>query len=155
GPLAASHARVPSGPRPDLAYALLDRATLARFDGKAWRRVPAPEVESLIDLSVAPDGELFLVAAWRGIVKKGTRVFRKDGEGWTETPIPTGAWIDGISVRGAGEAWAAGSDGVYRWDGRAWSAVEGVPAGRYTRVLATGGTVFALGDIGARAVRIV
>lgn len=157
GSSAKRHVHGPAGTRPGDVWALLDMGTLAHFDGTSWRDVPGPATDdSLVQVAPGADGELWLLGAFRGVFTKGTHVYRREGEKWTETPVPTGKRVFHLAARGRGEAWAAAGDGVYRWDGRAWSSVPGVPKGSYGLVHRTpDGTVFLAGEIGARIVRIV
>ena len=84
-----------------------------RSDGGPWAGIPGEAVQA----SVASDGTVLIVNA------EG-RVYRRADSEWQQ--LDDAPKLAQVSVRNASEAWGLGkSDEIFRWNGSAWSQVDG------------------------------
>jgi hypothetical protein len=95
----------------DLPYGNRARHSLTEhYDGRAWTRVPSPDVDSQTVLN----GVLALspTNAWAvGYASnQGAVVMRYDGSRWTASTLPQLSSLTAIAALSASDIWAAGSD---------------------------------------------
>ncbi|MGH8793451.1 MAG: hypothetical protein ACRDXX_12515, partial [Stackebrandtia sp.] len=127
----------------------------ARWDGSKWTEVPSPPPDvpagqkpALNGVDYAQSGgEAWAVGCASNEDHSKQTAFAQhwdaDGSEWklTELPVPDGVTdtcLESVEIRSATEAWAvgraAGSDSgaayILRWDGEAWSVVEGPDIGK-------------------------
>lgn len=122
----------------------LGNPLIVRWDGRAWKRVPAPGGDHL---SSPEGGYLNGVAAVsaQNAWAVGAGMFNRaliehwDGTAWTRVPSPGpggGTVLNGLAAISATSAWAVGGTNdtgqtvVEHWDGGAWAQVPSpTPAG--------------------------
>ncbi|MFY1829224.1 hypothetical protein ACN47A_25120 [Myxococcus fulvus] len=96
-----------------------------RYDGKAWKELPAPDFEVRAMHGLAPD---FILA-----VGTGGGAARWDGHAWKRIPMPTDEVLNSIFVAGEDEFYATGGSGsllegsTHGWGRIAESPVRGMP----------------------------
>lgn len=74
-----------------------ERAYLARFDGAAWTEEPAPAARGLVDLAVAPGGELWAIAGDSYVGdREFAEVWRRPARGaaWERVALPELRYAD-------------------------------------------------------------
>jgi len=113
--------------------------TTCHFDGTSWSVVPSPQPRPqfqegayvLTDVSALTADDVW--ASGYRIIDQGeysedqSIVEHWDGSAWTLTTDVDGQVLNGIEVLGAGDVWAAGTDGtrglVVHFDGSGWNLV--------------------------------
>lgn len=118
--------------------------------------------EGAIGALIAGSFGLRSVGTWRAIeglagtspsalwaVGQGGTVMRWDGARWSRETTSTDAWLRGIAVRSADDAWAWSEERLFRRDAHGWSTTSyGSPVGRVARIALHGATTFVVGDGG-------
>lgn len=74
----------------------------------------------------ASGGHVFVVGTFLGQTSEGY-VLHYDGSAWTEQQVNVGG-LHGVWGRSATEVYAAGDDGIYKFDGTAWTMFQVVPS---------------------------
>jgi hypothetical protein len=115
-----------------------------RWDGRAWKRVPAPGGDHLTspeggylnDVAAASADDAWAVGA--GMFNRAL-IEHWDGAAWTRVPSPDpegGTVLNGVAALSATNAWAVGGTNdtgqtvIEHWDGDAWTqAPSPTPAG--------------------------
>lgn len=99
------------GPSRDLVHAVGKDGMIARWDGRAWRRVACPVVSTLASVFVVSEDELW-ACSHDGVLLRGS------ARGWAQVLDHGEALFDVVHWRGA--AWvAAPFEGLLRFDGEA------------------------------------
>jgi len=126
------------------AFSSKPRTLIARWDGKAWKRVPSPTPASggslyWVTVASARNGWAVGETGSATGTKTKTLILRWNGTSWSRVPSPTpagGATLYGVSVTSARSAWAVGwayrggKTLILHWNGSAWSRVPSpTPAG--------------------------
>lgn len=107
-------------------------AEYAEHDGVySWDKVSGSEIDdvsnpNIRDVWVSPDRKVYAV---EGSSRGDTRVISFDGSSWTQENVPLGA----AEIWGAAsnDIYATGQNGLYHYDGSAWSLVD---SGNYTKI---------------------
>jgi hypothetical protein len=139
-----------------------EKDLIARWDGTAWRRVPAPRLGGS---STGLDGVAAASArsAWAVGYENGSTplILHWDGTAWRRTPVPH---LPLSSLRGTAavtpaDAWAVGNTGtgpealILHWDGRAWQRAPSPDPGGHSALAAVAATsprdAWAVGHTGA------
>ncbi|WP_016700697.1 hypothetical protein [Actinoalloteichus spitiensis] len=143
-----------AGPAPDQVWAV-GGGLVWRFDGARWatEAVPAPAAGTaeLLDVTVAPSGEVWAVGVVRspGAGERPLLLHRSaTGGRWhvQEPPVAGRARLTAAHARNGSDVWVVGERPgldvpvVLRWDGRSWAEHAG-PAGE-------GGSVTLLDVVG-------
>lgn len=145
---------------------------ILRWNGAAWSRVAAPAFDGvayLYGVSAGPDGTAWAVGyscmSVCGTASAENRplIVRWNGASWSQVSLPVRAgagYLVSVTTGPDGTAWAVGSTCdhvcsqlsqmlIYRWDGRAWSAVPSpaLPGAGYLGGVSAGpdGTAWAVG----------
>ena len=103
---------------------------------------------------LAPDGALWVGSHWgdEGSQSALDRFAGTEHRRWTNGETPFGAdrnWVRALAADNDGGIWASLSNGVQRWDGRAWAewtGADGGPTNDIFAFLAHGGAMWAAGD---------
>ena len=105
-------------------------ATVLRWDGRSWTKVPVPTQVNLHGVGSLGAGGLWVVGA------RGT-FLRYDGARWTEEARPRLGRLKTVLELAPDDAWAASEGGrVLHFDGRSWTSL--VAAGPLARLPAFG-----------------
>ncbi len=124
GAAATHHSQVTGLARGDRLWISDVVGPLAVSEGGTWRRYRTA-VWGTSYQTVAACGE----QAWVGSEDAGASHF--DGRRWRHHDAETGLpddWIMAVACDGQGRAWAGTyQDGLWTWDGQAWSQVPGLP----------------------------
>lgn len=99
----------------------------------AWRRMDIAEPGvTITDIDAPLDGVAWAAGYIRsdvdGVATFIDKAWRWDGEGWADADPPPGVRFDGISALSRDEAFSARGNGIVRWDGAEWQALEGAAA---------------------------
>lgn len=108
------------------------RAATAAFvgtDGGAWtREVAAPPGTVVWALDLVSEESGWAVGQSTE-EPAGARMWRWDGEGWSDWAIDKTWEIGDIEMLDEGEGWASKGNVIARWDGQEWRSVPGTPPG--------------------------
>ena len=104
----------------DEGWAVGERGTVLRYDGRSWRAVPGPEESGALSMVTPVGPEDF----WT-LVGGTNRLYRYQRGRWTRFVLDGDAVILSMAFHGPELGYAVGLFGVvYRWDGRRWERVE-------------------------------
>jgi ligand-binding sensor domain-containing protein/tRNA A-37 threonylcarbamoyl transferase component Bud32 len=105
----------------------------ASFDGRAWRAesVPDPALSNFLRCALATSEGL-----WFGRQDGG--VARRSPQGWASLPVaPMAQRINAMAVQDGVVYAASDAAGLWRFDGKAWQAVPGLPSPRLQALAAS------------------
>jgi len=119
------------------AFSAKPRTLIARWDGRAWKRVSSPTPASggsLYGVTVTSAHRGWAVGETGSATGTNTKtlILRWNGTAWTRVPSPTpagGATLYSVAVTSARSAWAVGwayrggRTLILRWNGTAWTRV--------------------------------
>ena len=104
--------------REDRAWAVGDRGTIIKWDGKTWEPVQAPTIEDLLAVCFGPTN-----IGWA--VGRGGTSLRLVDDTWTLVSTPTVHALRAVWAGPDDTAWAVGDGGtILRWDGQQWQPDE-------------------------------
>jgi ligand-binding sensor domain-containing protein len=96
---------------------------LSRYDGKAWTKIEAEKlgtgknVSLVKDVAVAADGKVWVMTSNSVAMVDGENItIHENGKGFDKE-----IFFDALAVDSKGTVWAAHSQGVFTFDGKAWT----------------------------------
>lgn len=107
------------GTSPTDAWAVGFDGTIVHWDGMRWGAVPSGTTERLMSVGGSSDRD-----AWA--VGFGGTIRRWDGVAWSAVGGATG-WLQDVWAASSSDAWIIGYDGLFRWQGTAWTPASPVP----------------------------
>jgi hypothetical protein len=114
---------------PESGWGVGELGHASRWDGSAWRPVPAPDLHPLLPL-----GGVDLVSAVDGWAV-GEKIHRWNGTTWQEVDKPESGFLRDVKMINSDDGWAVGDGGsIVRWNGSAWTAVTSPVTTPLTRV---------------------
>jgi len=96
----------------DDVWAAGEDGLVLHFDGRAWRRVPAPATASIRALWGSGPNDVWGV---------GSGLYHWDGRAWSRVPVHAWGGLDSVWGTGPNDVWAQGSDVVLHFDGCWWT----------------------------------
>ena len=101
-----------------------------RWDGRAWRPVPAPGGGDLYGVAALSAADAWAVGYGAG----NTAVIERwNGRSWALVPSPARGYLAGVTATSARNAWAVGTTGlplgrgtgiIEHWNGTSWTCIS-------------------------------
>jgi hypothetical protein len=120
---------------------------IARWNGRAWQRVPGVPGNGLIAVAATSARNAWAVGATETLTVFRPLILHWNGRTWSRATIrtPAHAFLEGVAATSATNAWAVGGYGtglektlILHWNGRTWAQVPSpTPAGKHQGALLT------------------